>query len=147
MNRLLVFVLFSLLLLLGSSCNSVINNQDVQSEVILPNGFEDFLAKFHADKEFQLAHIQFPLQGLPTMMKESQADLEGFTWEKENWIMHHEFDPDNGEFEQTFTLMGDDLVLEKILHLNGNLGLERRYVRSDDSWTMIYYAGMNFIRQ
>ena len=149
MTRLIISLIISSLTLTSCSNNpkSEVNNS--HQSVVLPDSFSDFLDEFHSDEAFQKAHIQWPLQGLPTLMNDGDSiSVDGsFRWTEEEWVMHHEFDENNEEFEQTYTMVGDDIIIEQILHINGTMGMERRFSRQDDSWMLIYYAGMNLIRQ
>ena len=86
-----------LLLISGSlilfSCTSSPKSEtrtDLQSDS-LPNDFLDFLDEFHSDLDFQKAHIQWPLEGLPPMMDSSYVE-GSFRWTADNWVMHHDFD-------------------------------------------------------
>ncbi len=117
-----------------------------QHSVVLPGDFLDFLDEFHTDIDFQKSHIIWPLQGLPTMMDSSYVE-GSYRWTQKDWVMHQEFDDLNDEFEQTYSMFSDDMVIEHILHINGSMGMERRFSRSTDSWNLIYYAGMNVIRK
>lgn len=112
----------------------------------LPDDFLDFLDQFHTDEDYQMAHIRWPLQGVPTMIEDS-IDVATFRWTKDDWVMHKGFDTDNAEFEQSFKPFGDDMIIEQIIHINGKTGMERRFARSEDGWNLIYYAAMNFLKQ
>lgn len=147
MNRIIALIILAFSLFLFS-CTSgqKSNTAEMEQSLILPDDFLDFLDEFHGDIDFQKAHIQWPLEGIPTMMDSSY--VEGtYRWSEEQWIMHHDFDESNEEFEPVYTMFGDDVVIEHILHINGSMGMERRFSKQDDSWKLIYYAGMNLIRK
>jgi len=150
MTRLIISLIFSGSLILGSCTNSPKSNpNNTHYAIDVPDDFIYFLDEFHSDTVFQKAHIQWPLQGLPTWMNGNDTTIvdDSFRWTEDNWVMHRDFDQDNEEFEQKFSTVGDDIVIEQILHINGSMGMERRFSRRDDSWVLIYYAGMNLIRQ
>lgn len=148
--KLLTKLSFIALLFAVISCNSTPKTdtdttvEDVSVDV--PYDFIQFLDEFHTDEDFQLAHIRFPLQGAPSMIVDS-IDTATFRWEADNWVMHKGFDPDNEEFVQTFKMFGDNMIAEHIIHINGKTGMERRFAKSGDSYDLIYYAAMNFIKQ
>lgn len=109
--------------------------------------FSAFYERFHRDADYQLAHINFPLEGLP-----SDADAEtiasgNFHWEAEDWELQRPFDVENSDFNREFIRFGDDLVVEKIIHKSGEYGTIRRFAKMGKEWYLIYYAGLNRIEQ
>jgi len=108
----------------------------------LPEGFRKFYEKFHQDSSFQLAHIRFPLEGVPER-EEAETDLDNFYWKKNNWTIHQGFDAMDGAFIRDFQPVGADLVIEQIRHASANYGMQRRFSRDGDDWFLIYYAAMN----
>lgn len=150
MNRLIILtILLSTFFLSSCSNNPNSDTSDRVQSVVLPDDFIEFLEAFHADLDFQKSHIQWPLQGIPSMMDSRDTTLETstFRWQQDNWVMHHDFLEDNDEFEQTYSVFSEDMIIEQILHINGSIGMERRFAKRDDSWNLIYYAGMNVIKQ
>jgi len=150
MSRVIILFLISGILI-SSACN---NTPDTSSEaemtsIDLPNDFVDFLDSFHSSSDFQKSHIQWPLQGLPPMMDDSDTtlNLTTFRWTPDDWVMHVGFSEDNEEYEQSYSMFGDDMIVEQILHINGSMGMERRFAKRDDTWNLIYYAGMNLIKK
>ncbi len=135
--------------MISCSTSPKVESDDSVQSVVLPDDFLYFLDDFHSDVDFQKAHIQWPLQGLPTLMNSSDTTLvkDSYRWTKDNWIMHQDFDVTNEEFEQQYSMFGDDMVIEQILHINGSMGMERRFSKRDDTWNLIYYAGMNLIKK
>lgn len=129
-----------LLLFLLASCqeekeplhvNETANDQD----------FDVFYAQFHADSLYQIDHIQFPLQGVSSRPEEHTPS---FRWQKEDWRMHRRFDEGNSNFRSEFTSIGDDLIIERIVHKNNGYGMERRFSRLDgQEWSLIYYASLH----
>lgn len=104
--------------------------------------FESFYEIFHQDSLFQLEHIIFPLQGMPTSIGDNPEDISNFKWQKSDWLMHRPIDPD-GEFKQVLTPIDEALIIEKIVHQSGSYAMERRFAKLGDDWYLIYYAGLN----
>ncbi len=109
------------------------------------NEFEAFYKKFHENPSYQLSHITFPLEGLP-----SDADAEtiasgDFHWNADDWQVHRPFNFENSEFTRELLSFGNDLVIEKIIHKSGEYGTIRRFAKLGNDWFLIYYAGMNRI--
>lgn len=132
------------LLFIIASCKPQLQEAN-DTNVDLPMDFQIFLEQFHSDSLYQINHINFPLQGIPTMM-DSLYDASGYHWAKGDWVMHKGFDA-NEEFEQSFTLFTENMITEKITHISGKIEMERRFAKLDDEWHLIYYAAMNFIKQ
>lgn len=118
-----------------SGADSVIEGVDIKQE------FKNFYADFHSDSLYQIEHIQFPLQGVSSNPTDHHA---GFRWERADWRMHQLFDEATTGFSSQFTWLGDDFVIERIDHRNGQYGMERRFSRlSGDRWYLIYYAALH----
>ncbi len=109
--------------------------------------FETFYDQFHRDPDYQMAHISFPLEGLPSNADAQTIAAGDFRWEAEDWQLHQPFQTENTEFERAFIAFGDDLVIEKITHKNGPFGTVRRFARLGGEWYLIYYAGLNRMEQ
>jgi hypothetical protein len=102
--------------------------------------FDSFYRTFHRDTLYQLAHIQFPLQGVSSRPSEHGA---AFRWQREDWRIHREFTSSSG-FSSDPIRIGEDLVVEKITNNAGSYGMERRFARLDgDEWYLIYYAALH----
>lgn len=121
---------------------------DSPSEEALPaaatsrqNDFEEFYQRFLNDEDFQLNHINFPLEGLPANATSEDID-NGFRWEKRNWRMHRPMAEDTG-FDSDFNFLSDNLVVEEIIHEHDGYGMLRRFARLGDEWYLIYYAALN----
>lgn len=103
--------------------------------------FRAFYDRFLTDSVYQLEHIQFPVPGLPN---NATGDDPDFRWTRESWALHRPNDADQTGFSSRFTPIGDDLVVEQLVHSGSGMMLERRFARLDDeNWYLIYYAGMN----
>ncbi|RMD68389.1 MAG: DUF4348 domain-containing protein [Bacteroidetes bacterium] len=111
----------------------------------LPPDFVAFYERFHQDSAFQMAHIAFPLEGLPPEVDSATLAAGTFRWTPENWTLHRPFDPDSG-FERTFVVYNDRMILEKLVHRNGQLGMARRWAKVGDEWQLIYFAGLNRVQ-
>ncbi len=140
MNR---FIYGVLLLLLSVGCQ----NQETQSKEAQLTPFEDFLKfydRFHQDSLYQMAHIRFPLEGLPS--NADSATLAGgqFRWNRTDWELMREFDPES-EFERSFTPLTETLIVEQMTHSTGRYGLQRRWAKQGEDWYLIYYAGLNVL--
>ena len=95
--------------------------------------FPEFYQRFHADSAFQLAHIQFPLMG--------KSDTSA--WQAEAWTLHRPVDYDRSDFTREFTPVGEDILVEYIIHRMGDYGMVRRWARLGNDWSLIYYAERN----
>ena len=135
--KLLFFLLFPLLF----SCRREAPADQLPDS--LEPDFVDFYEKFHRDSAFQMSHIVFPLQGLPSEV-DSLTLAEGrFYWQQEDWIMHRPLDAGDQDFQRIFTPLNRDLIVEKIVHKTTGFGMMRRWARMGEEWYLIYYAGMN----
>lgn len=106
--------------------------------------FDKFYYRFHIDTAFQVAHVRFPLEGIPSHYDENEIDITTYKWQKEDWS-HHSLITSK-EFESSFQVLDETLITEFILHEKGTMGMKRRFSKSDDGWFLIYYAGMNPIK-
>lgn len=105
--------------------------------------FAAFYERFHRDSLYQMEHIPFPIDGLPTFSDKEDEDLSGFRWTAENWKLHRPLNLNQNEFKQTFDAIGENLIVESIIHRNGSFAMMRRFARMGDEWYLIYYAAMN----
>ncbi len=140
------------LLFLAASIFSCRNESPTDKESInIPmkgiEDFETFYHQFHADSLYQLEHIIFPMEGLPSDADSVTIVDDNFRWQKENWVMHRAFDSSGGDFKQEFTPINEMLIIERITHVSGGYGMVRRFAKLGDDWYLIYYAGMNRIQQ
>lgn len=110
------------------------------ASVKLPPGFEDFYKKFHEDSIYQIDHILFPLEGLPSIS--DNPGTEDFHWDLQSWIMHRSF-TDFKDYDREFIVLDSTIVIEKIQLKNKEYGMERRFAKSGNQWQLIYYAAMN----
>ena len=135
------------LAILAFSCR---NQDNTAPEEQLPaeyRSFVEFYERFHQDSAYQMEHIIFPLEGLP-QQADSALIAEGtFRWQKEGWRMQRGFDLASSSFEQQLIPVSEDLILEKITHKAGDLGMQRRFARLGEDWYLIYYADLNRMKE
>jgi hypothetical protein len=112
----------------------------------LPADFKAFYESFHADSLYQLKHIHFPLQGLPTNADSATVASQRFYHEEKDWVMHHPVDFSTGEFSQKFAIvLPDKMIEEYIIKSDNTLGIQRRFAKIDNEWNLIYYVAPNRI--
>lgn len=141
--RTFVILLFTPFVLL--SCKQKDNTSEIEGDT-LPKDFIAFYERFLQDSLFQMEHINFPLEGIPdNALKDSQL-RENFRWQKEHWIMHRPIQKDGTGFSSTFSQLGP-IIIEEILHESGQYGMLRRFANSGEEWRLIYYAGLNPLKQ
>ena len=108
-------------------------------------GFADFYERFHQDSLYQMEHIIFPLEGLPREADSILIAEGAFRWQKDSWRMQRGFNLQSSSFEQQLIPVSEDLIIEKINHKSGDLGIQRRFARFGEDWYLIYYADLNRI--
>lgn len=109
--------------------------------------FFNFYQNFHIDSAYQMDHIIFPLRGLPASADSQTIADDDFTWQIEDWNLHYPIDFETSEFMREIVPLGDDIVVERIIHRNGQVGMLRRFAKIGDDWYLIYFADMNRIKQ
>ncbi len=143
---------YMLVLLLGVSLLWSCGQKAAESEAAeiaaeLPDGkyggFPEFYERFMTDSIFQMEHITFPLQGLPSDAKSNDFANNEFRWQKEDWVMHQAFDPEKSGFKVEFIPISPSVIQERITHHTGQYGMMRRFAKLGDEWFLIYYAGLN----
>lgn len=134
-----------MLILLGTAC------QD-RSSTKLGLGpeladFQEFYEQFHQDSLYQVQHITFPLQGIPDNAANNPNYQEGsFRWESSSWKMNKPIDLDEHGFSRKLQAVGDNMIIETLMHSSGQYGLQRRFAKMEEEWMLIYYAGLNPIQ-
>jgi len=137
------FSLFLFVLMLFS-CGNQVEEQVVETTTPDANDFETFYNQFHNDSVYQIEHVLFPLQGLPTNADTTVLRNRNFYYQKEDWVMQNHL-PENSDFQSNLTAIDSALVIERILHESGQFAMERRFAKMDGEWMLIYYAGVNRI--
>ncbi len=140
MNRLFLIGLLGLSCLWCQPNNQAANQDEIDGASF--DAFMSFYNRFHQDSAFQMEHILFPLEGLPSYADSSQLQSREFRWRRENWKVQRGFDVTSG-FERQFTPVTDKIIVEHMLHESGDFAMERRWAFLDNSWYLIYYAGIN----
>jgi len=130
---------FFILIFLFLGFASCKKTQNPGSEI--PTGFSEFYEKFHEDSLYQLAHIRFPLEGMPTVNDNSIP--QDFHWEANKWEMHKPFKDDGTDFKRELNVVDSTIVIETIRMRSNEYGMERRFAKFGNDWQLIYYASMN----
>ena len=119
---------------------------DTAVDESLPAGFTEFYQRFHADSAFQMAHIVFPLEGLPPQADSAALADASFRWQAEEWRMMRPVDWQMSEFRREIVPLNSSLVLERIANPKTGIGMVRRFAIIGGEWHLIYYAGMNRLK-
>lgn len=139
--RLYFLLLFCAALVFGCK------NKNASSEAPAMTGdkdFDTFYMRFHRDTAYQMAHITFPLEGLPPDAANATESLESYRWQRADWQPHQLFnDPD---YMRTFRNKGDLMIEETLRHKSGEFGMLRRFAKMGDDWFLIYYAAPNRLK-
>lgn len=114
-------------------------------ETTIPADFEDFYERFHSDTNYQMAHIVFPLSGLPANADTLQA--QDFKWQKDSWKWHRAMDETLSGYERSWQVISDEMISETIVQTSVGIGMTRRFAKVGGEWNLIYYAGMNPVGQ
>jgi len=145
-----IFILpLTLLLFCFSSCKQKQNQQGHSNTVFddessVPADFMDFYMKFHQDSSYQVNHIQFPLDGLPSMALELPQDsINNFSWHAADWKIHKPFMGDENEYLKEFRVISKNLISEFIIEKQMGYTMERRFSKLGGNWYLIYYMDMN----
>ncbi|MBI5916080.1 MAG: hypothetical protein HY842_11955 [Bacteroidetes bacterium] len=133
-------LLFLLCLL---ACKNDPTEQQASGTPELPGGFAEFYQKFHSDSLFQVAHIVFPLEGLPNNADSATVASKDFRWLPETWRMQRQFDFEVSEYQREIVPLTETIVMERIVHSTGEFGMVRRFAIVGGEWHLIYYAGVN----
>lgn len=140
MRFILIFLLIGTL-----ACNTL--EEDAVAftgtEQTLPEDFLAFYQRFHADTAYQLRRITFPLAGIP----DNQPFAENFRWQRADWTPHRPFDLAANKMERQFSRRDATTIEEVILQPQERAGILRRFSKLGDEWYLIYYAGMNRLRE
>jgi len=133
-------LLCSVLIQFGlASCSGGQHQGDEELEG-LPDDFRKFYLHFHQDSAFQIAHIVFPLPGIPGRIDVDSSGVTA-TWEKETWKMHQRI-YNIGDYHHTFDVLSNDLIVETIEERNAPIAMQRRFARMATGWHLIYYIEM-----
>ena len=103
--------------------------------------FLEFYDRFGQDSLFQLAHIQFPLEGIAAAKDSMPPPPPDFKWQKEDWVIHKPYNDMDGSFTRQFMSVGT-IVSEIIADKSGQFSMERRFGKIAGEWHLIYYREM-----
>lgn len=112
---------------------------------VVPEDFLNFYEKFHQDSIYQLDHIIFPLQGLPAYADSATMADRSFRFQKEDWVLHKNFNDQDGQFVRTFNKLSEGMMVEQIKNSDNGIGMQRRFAKRGEEWFLIYYAEVNFV--
>ncbi len=142
-----LFTYIAILALYTFSCQ---NRETNPAKEQLPAEYQDFVnfyERFHQDSAYQMEHIIFPLEGLPREADSTTIASGAFRWQKEDWRIQRPFDLQSSSFEQQLIPISEGLIIEKIIHKDGGLAMQRRYARLGEEWYLIYYADLNRVKE
>ena len=109
----------------------------------LPSDFLEFYKKFHEDSLYQLARIDFPLEGLPDNADPEFIGNEKYYWSADQWILNKAKFDDKKLYEVQYSNLANVIIEETITIKEYDLKIIRRFSKSGDGWKLIYYAGVN----
>jgi len=112
----------------------------------LPGDFVAFYERFLQDSIYQIEHINFPLEGIPDNVSNHPNYNQDFRWEQSDWVIHRPIQGDSTGFSSRFAQLGP-IIIEELLHESGQYGMLRRFSNNDNEWRLIYYAGLNPLKQ
>lgn len=141
--RTFALLLFTSLLLL--SCKQKNGTTEAAGDT-LPEDFITFYERFLQDSLYQMEHINFPLEGIPDNALKGNELQANFRWEADSWVMHRPIQKDSTGFSSSFSQLGP-IIIEEILHESGQYGMLRRFSSDGEDWRLIYYAGLNPLKQ
>ena len=139
-------LLIALGLLCLSACTKSEENNENKVETAqteLPEDFMQFYRTFHSDSLFQINHISFPLEGLPSYADPEELKGQNYYWSKQDWVFQKSIDFEFSDFERVLVPLNEIMVKETILHRKRALAMERKFAKFGKEWTLIYYAGLN----
>jgi hypothetical protein len=135
------FVALGILFLVSCKNDTKLPKQEAQG---LPEDFVKFYDKFHNDSLYQMAHIEFPLEGFPSgNLKDTTQNGEDFHWTADKWLMHRLAFFNNELFTRTFESPMPIVVNEIIIQKQNGYGTLRRFLKRGDEWHLIFYSDMN----
>ncbi len=113
----------------------------------LPADFVQFYEKFHTDSAYQMAHIQFPLEGYPAQADSSVLAAGNFRWTADKWIMHRMKGFTDSLYTRSFDVAIPGIVTETIRQKNTPFSMYRRFYKRGEEWNLILYADMNPLQE
>ena len=146
---LIIFIFITLLFSIGCKKKAAVQEPVVsQTEAqTLPADFIAFYEKFHADSAYQMAHIQFPLEGFPAQADSNIVMEKSFRWTADTWRMHRHISLLDTLFIRKFESPLPMMVTEKIQQRNTPFSMYRRFYKRGDEWMLIFYSDMNAMNE
>ena len=147
-----LFAFFVFAMACQSNSNSPADGKHVDVEagsedsLALPEDFIAFYQQFHDDSSYQMAHIMFPLAGVPANVDTLSTDAKKFRWQLADWKIHRPFDQSLTGYTKSYSKFEEGIVIETIAQKQVGVGMERRFAKVDEEWMLIYYAGMNYLK-
>lgn len=140
-----------LVALFFSNCRNEKTSSKEQTNIVsdkkafkdLPSDFITFYEKFHQDSTYQMAHIQFPLEGYPAQVDSATVAEGTFRWYADTWRMHKMAAFSSSEFIRTFEETIPGIINETIRQKGTPYALFRRFYKRDNEWFLILYLDMN----
>ena len=136
-----LLVLCSVLSLIWACQSNDQASSDNSQEI--PEDFMLFYRNFHSDSIFQIEHINFPLEGLPSYADPKDLVDGKFYWQKEDWTFQKSIDFEFSDFERILMPINAFIIEETILHKTEKLAIRRKFVKFGDDWSLSYYTGLN----
>lgn len=124
---------FSLCCILLNSCKK----ETEENTAELPPDFIEFYETFHADPEFQMTRISFPLPGKETAGLTDSTGSDGY-WLESEWVVHKRFTKD-AEFTRQIDVLSPEMIIETIRHRTSPYAIQRRFALMADGWNLVYY--------
>lgn len=146
MSRFPQFILLAIIALF-IACNTKTDKPIAYEQRELPADFVQFYEKFHEDSLFQMEHIQWPLRGIPSTADSITWTDDDYYFMPDLWTIHTNSGFNDTTYVRTYKVLNDMMIMEFIQMRNAPFGMERRFVKMDSSWTMIYYVGMNRLQE
>lgn len=140
MNRTAIYY-FLLITIIGGSCKNKAVEQPKEPVKEIPESFWTFYQQFFTDSLYQIEHISFPLQGVPSFTDLDSIGEGSYFFHKDSWNLHKPFTPDS-TFQQEFVIV-IDMIEERIFDRTESFQMKRRYAEVQGSWNLIYYESLN----
>jgi hypothetical protein len=143
-----IFTLFCLIfILIFTNCKRKGESLLKEQPNEIPTDFAQFYEKFHSDSVYQMSHIQFPLDGYPTNADSVSIADKNFHWTADTWVMHTMKAFNDSLYTRTLEVPLAGIVNETVYQKNTPFGMVRRFFKRGDEWYLIFYSGMNSMKE
>ena len=132
------FFLFFLFCLIGLVTLDSCSGSKSAVSADKPEDFDQFYDRFHADENFQMSRIQFPLGG-------KSVDTNGErVWTPDNWIPMKVkiMDVDTNTYKVDYNKTEDTFV-QKFWLPGSGFSAEYRFARKNGQWFLVYAMDSN----